>query len=705
MIAELGIVTTGLAFLAAVYALVAALFGAYLQRDAWVVSARNAALMTFPLLTAASLLLIYALLNHDFSIAYVWQTSNRETPEFYLITGLWGSQAGSLLFWSWLMSGFTFAALLLNWKSQRRLMPWVIVATMATLGFFLILNNFFENPFERYWMLPSGHVESSVFSPANGATVIDAAQTDGQGLNPLLRHFGMVFHPPMLYLGFVGFVIPFAFAFAALATGQLGSSWLRATRAWALVAWLFLSLGLLLGGRWAYDVLGWGGYWGWDPVENSALLPWLTGTAFLHSAVVQNKRGMLKFWNMLLIILTFQLVVLGTFATRSGVISSVHAFAESQIGRPMFAFLGISLMISLILLLWRQERGDLRGADELDSLFSKEAFFLLNNWLFLGLTVVVLWGTWAEAITTIMVDLGLRHTIINLGPDYYPPVTRWFLAGIFLLMGVAPLAAWRRSTAQRLGRALAIPTVVGVALIALLVVQGTHDLWALAGYGLVTFVAVATIVEIVKGVLARRRRGEGFGIAFTRLVARDRHRYGGYFIHLGMVVLGIGVIGSTAFQKTTTQTLNVGDQMTLSHYTLQYNGLYQAQASDGRTMVIAKATVYKDGNIVDHIRPRRDIFMTTDPSTGQQVASTNMSIPGAYRSLEGDFYARIEHFDGNVVTFRVYWNPLINFVWLGGIVLILGTLVALWPSPEESRSARRVSLPSGVSGVGAGGAD
>jgi cytochrome c-type biogenesis protein CcmF len=705
MIAELGIVTTGLAFFAAMYALAAALFGAYLQRDSWVVSARNAALMAFPLLSAASLLLIYAMLNHEFSIAYVWQTSSRDTPEFYLITGLWGSQAGSLLFWSWLMSGFTFAALLLNWRSQRRLMPWVIVATMATLGFFLILNNFYENPFERYWQLPNGSVESSLFSPASGATVINAAQTDGQGLNPLLRDPGMVFHPPMLYLGFVGLVIPFAFAFAALATGQLGSSWLRATRAWALVAWLFLSLGLLLGGWWAYHVLGWGGYWGWDPVENSALLPWLTGTAFLHSAVVQSKRGMLKFWNMLLIILTFQLVVLGTFATRSGVISSVHAFAESQIGRPMFAFLGLSLMISLVLLLWRQERGDLRGSDELDSLFSKEAFFLLNNWLFLGLTVVVLWGTWAEAITTIMMDLGLRHTIINLGPDYFPPVTRWFLAGIFLLMGVAPLAAWRRSTAERLGRALAIPAVVGVALIALLISQGTHDLWALAGYGLVTFVGAATVVEIVRGVLARHRRGEGYGIAFTRLIGRDRHRYGGYFIHLGMVVLGIGVIGSTAFQKTTTQTLNVGDQMTLNHYSLQYNGLYQAQAADGRMMVIARATVLKNGDIVGHIRPRRDIYMTTDPATGQQVTGTNMSIPGSYSTLEGDFYARIEYWDGNTVTFRVYWNPLINFVWGGGFVLILGTLVALWPSPEVSRSSRRVSVPSGASGVGAGGAD
>ncbi len=701
MIAEIGIITTGLAFFAAAYALIAALAGAQLRRDALVVSARNAALMTFPLLTVSNLLIIYAMMNHEFNIAYVWQTSSLDTPDFYLITGLWGSQAGSLLFWSWLMSGFTFAALLLNWRSERRLMPYVIVVTMATLGFFLILNNFIENPFKRYWETPAGAIVPAVFAPMSGARLFHPV--DGQGLNPLLRHLGMVIHPPMLYLGFVGFTIPFAFAFAALATGQLGTGWLRATRRWALVAWLFLSLGLLLGGRWAYDVLGWGGYWGWDPVENAALLPWLTGTAFLHSAVVQEKRGMLKFWNMLLIILTFLLVVLGTFATRSGVVSSVHAFAESEVGRPMFAFLGTALLVSIVLLAWRQERGDLRGADDLDSFFSRESFFLLNNWLFLGLTIVVLWGSWAEAVTTILVDLGLRDTVINLGPDYYPPVTRWFLVGIFILMGVAPLAAWRRSTARRLGRAIAIPVGLAVTLIVALFATGTRDGWALAGYGLVTFAGMATLTEIGKGVAARHRRGENYWTAFSRLINRDRRRYGGYFIHLGMVVLGIGVIGSTAFQQTTMQTLDVGDRLTLGGYTLQYNGLYEAQSEDGRTMVIAKATVYKNGKIVDHIRPRRDIFYKMDPQTGQMNPTTNMSIPGMYNTLEGDFYAIITHWEGNRVTFRAYLNPLIGFVWLGGIVLMLGTLVALWPSGEPEPASQKVVVPPGVRGAQAGG--
>ncbi len=692
MIAELGIVTTGLAFVAAVYALVIALAGAAFRRDSWVVSARNAALTTFPLLTAANLLLIWALLNHEFSIAYVWQTSSVDTPAQYLITGLWGSQAGSLLFWSWLMSAFVFATLLINWHSERRLMPYVIAVTMATLGFFLILNNFYENPFARYWVMADGSVKDAVFEPSGAVQLADPA--DGQGLNALLRHFGMVFHPPMLYLGFVGFVIPFAFAMAALITGQLGSSWLRATRGWALGAWLFLSLGLLLGGRWAYDVLGWGGYWFWDPVENAALLPWLTGTAFLHSAIVQEKRGMLKFWNMLLIILTFLLVILGTFATRSGVVSSVHSFAESPIGPPMFAFLAVTMIVSFGLLFWRQERGDLRGADELDSLLSKESFFLLNNWLFLALAILVFWGSWAEAITTILVDLGLRDTIINLGSDYFerPLGVPLLLVGIYILMGVAPLAAWRRTTAERLGRAMLIPLGIATAIIVVVIMNGTTNIGALFGYWLVAFVGFSTLTDIMKGVLARARRGENVFVAFVRLVARDQRRYGGYCIHLGMVVLGLGVIGSSLFQDTHMKTLNVGDHMSLGGYTLQHNGLFEAQAEDGRSMLIAHTTIYKDGEIVDRVRPRLDFYPSGE----------RMSIPGNHSTLAVDFYARIENISGNTVTFRVYLNPLVNFIWLGGAILVIGTVVGLWPQRHPARTAQRANIPAGMRGAPAG---
>jgi cytochrome c-type biogenesis protein CcmF len=300
-------------------------------------------------------------------------------------------------------------------------------------------------------------------------------------------------------------------------------------------------------------------------------------------------------------------------------------------------------------------------------------------------------------------DLGLRSTVINLGPDYFPPVVRPFLIGIFILMGIAPLAAWRRSTAQRLGRSMLIPLVLSLVAVALLFATGTDNIWALFGFGLVAFAGFATITEIWKGVAARSRRGENYWKAFSSLVGRDRHRYGGYFIHLAIVILGMGVIGSTSYQKITQQTLNVGDRLKLGPYTMQYNGLFSAQGEDGRTMTIAKATVYKNGKIVDHIQPRRDTFFTFDPSTNQLTPSTNMSIPGAYRTWNGDFYAIITFWEGNRVTFRVYLNPLINFVWIGGILLLVGTLVALWPSRRPELGAQAASVPAEWRGAEASG--
>ncbi|NDJ78157.1 MAG: heme lyase CcmF/NrfE family subunit [Chloroflexi bacterium] len=717
MLAEIGIVTTGLAFGAAVFALVMAVLGAVNRRDQFVLSARNAALAAFPLVTISCGVLVVALLNQEFSLVYVADTTDASTPDFYQVTALWGGQAGSLLFWSWLLAAFAFVALLANWRSHRRLMPWVIVATMATLAFFLFLNTFIENPFERTWETPGVGVEEALFAPYSNSTVFeDPTPTGG---SPLLRHFGMAIHPPMLYLGFVGFTIPFAFAFAALVTGRLNSDWLRATRHWALIAWLFLTLGLMLGGRWAYDVLGWGGYWGWDPVENAALLPWLTGTAFLHSAVVQEKRGMLKFWNMLLIVLTFLLVILGTFATRSGVVSSVHSFAQSEIGPLMFGFLGVAMIASIGLLLWRQERGHLRGADELDSLFSRESLFLLNNWVFLALTIVVFWGTWAEAITTILQDLGLRDTVVTLGPDWYAMGTRPLFAVIFVLMGVAPLAAWRRSTARRLGQAILIPTLIAVFMMVLVWIWEMYQnnvwetlfdspgdffgemtaltgdlMWALLGYGLVTFAALATITEIWKGVAARHRRGEGYFVALRRLVARDRHRYGGYFVHLGMVIIGLGIIGSSGFQQTTMETLNQGDRLDLGPYEMRYDQLYDAVAEDGRWVTYAEVTLFRGDREVATLNPRWDLF-----------PQNRSAIPDLHSTLENDFYVRIAAIDANNPTrvrFRAYVNPLINFVWLGGFILIFGTMVALWPNRQPRRAAQSMSVPSGMGGEPAG---
>ena len=678
MLAELGIVATAIALVAALFAAAASAYGVVNRQDRWVLSARNATLLTWPLLTIACVALIAAQITGEFNIAYVWSTTNISEPLFYKITALWGGQPGSLMFWAWVMSTFSAAAILFNWHSERRLMPWVIIFTMLTLGFFMVLVVFFENPFARLWLVPnSTQPIKDVFAPA-GATLFQPS--DGQGLNPLLRHIGMVIHPPMLYSGYVGMVIPWAFAMAALASGQLNINWIRATRRWALVAWLFLGLGLILGGRWAYDVLGWGGYWGWDPVENSALLPWLTGTAFLHSVMIQEKRGMLKVWNMLLVILTFLMVMLGTFSTRSGLVASVHSFAESPIGVPMFIFVVAMVTGCLGLWVWRWQRGDLADDNQLDALVSRESMFVLNNWIFIAISLLILWGIYSPVVTD-----ALHLEKLTLGSEYYNAAIIPLFGAMYLLMGVAPLVAWKKSSLNSLGRLIRVPVALTAITIIVLFIFGTQSPGALLGYGLIAFAAYTTLTEFYKGVRARMGKGENPFTALLKLFERNRRRYGGYFIHLGIVVIGIGVIGSTVYQQQTQETINPGEKIQLGGFTLTYNNIFQAQADDGRNMVIANASVYQGDQKVADIRPRKDFF---GPS------QSPMSIAGQYSTLESDFYVLLTDWQGNRATFKIYLNPLVNLVWWGGIVLMIGTAIAAWPSPEREtvmRVAERVA--------------
>lgn len=684
MLAELGLTTVALAFAAAVYASIAALIGARRHSERLVDSARNAALLTFPLLLIASTALLVALLSQQYQIAYVWKVTNPTTPVFYRFTALWGSQQGSLLFWCLLMSLFAAAALALNWRANHRLMPYVTVYTMATLAFFIGLVLFLENPFSRYWVLPNNTVVESVLIPPDGAapSPMRLAQT-ARGLNPLLRHFGMIIHPPMLYLGFVGMVIPFAFAMAALASGDLTTNWIKATRRWALIAWLFLSLGLLLGGRWAYDVLGWGGYWGWDPVENAAFIPWLIGTAFIHSVMIQEKRGMLKVWNMFLVIFTFSAVIFGTFATRSGLVESVHSFAQSGIGMPMFLFWAAVTVISVGLIVWRWNRGELRSEHAFAGVLSRESLFVLNNVVFVALAVAIFWGSFGAPILS---ELFLG-TDITLGGDYFNAVTAPLFLLMYVLMGIAPLSAWGVTSARRLGRAVLVPLALTLAALVLIALSGVTMIGALIGYGVVLLAGFVALYETYRGALARRRTtGETLPRALIALFGRGRRRYGGFIVHLGITVIGIGVIGSTLFQVETQQTLRVGDALQIGSYTLRFDSLDLGQvAEDGRVMDIANATVLRDGQPVARIRPRHDLFPAAE---GQQPMS--MIIAGAHSTLENDFYVLLAGWseDGQTATFRVYINPLINLVWWGGLILILGTFIAVYPTETLPASVR-----------------
>jgi cytochrome c-type biogenesis protein CcmF len=683
MIAGIGFGALVITFLVSLYGIGAAVYGARNNDRRWVESARLAMLLTFPLITISALSLIYMLVTGRFEYEFVSSVTSRSMPVYLRITSLWGGQAGSLVFWSWLLSAFASAVTLRKWDRDQEFLPWVIVVSLVTLAFFISLNVFFENPFRSFWRLPSGDITVAMIRPQLASLFVPR---DGRGLNPLLRHPGMIIHPPMLYLGFVSFVIPYAFAIAALVTGRTDDRWIRITRRWSLVAWLFLSLGLILGGRWAYDVLGWGGYWGWDPVEISAFMPWLTGTAFLHSVMIQEKRGMLKRWNMVLIILTYSLVIFGTFLTRSGVLSSVHAFAQSAIGPLFFAFIGLTLIASLALLFRRWD--DLKSEGEMTSLLSREALFLLNNLLFMGILVVCFWGVIFPLISELVT--GQKITV---GPPFYERATAPLFAGLLFLMGIAPLAAWRHSTFKTLGRAVWKPFIVSLIAPLIAIISGIRLPAALLGFWLAAFVTCVTLYEFWRGVVARHNRsGETLPIALWHLAGRNRRRYGGYIIHLGVVLMAIGIIGIEIFQTETQGTITQGGQISLEEYTLTYNSLAVFDTDDGRNVARAAISVDKNGKYVGDLYPRRDYYIES-----QQP----MTIPGVRSTWEDDLYVILvdwQPLSSQSATFKIYKNPLVNWLWLGGFIFILGTLVAAWPErdPQEApiRSDRRVYSPT-----------
>ncbi len=670
MLANFGFFSLLTALGCAIYASVVAVLAARRRQPAWLVSAHHAALLTWPLVTLACLILVVLLVTDQYQLDYVFGVTSRAMPMYLKVTALWGGQAGSLLFWSWLMSTFTAAALLRKWDRDRGFMPYVILVMMVTLGFFIALVVFFENPFARLWQFANGETATGMLAPAGAAAITPA---DGRGLNPLLRHPGMIIHPPMLYVGFVSFVVPYAFAMAALITRRVDDEWIRTTRRWTLVGWLFLSLGLILGGRWAYDVLGWGGYWGWDPVENAAFLPWLTGTAFLHSVMIQEKRGMLKKWNMVLIILTYALVIFGTFLTRSGVLSSVHAFAQSAIGPSFFAFIALTFVFSLYFLF--REWDHLRSEHQLDSLLSRESMFLLNNLLFMCIAAVVFLGTVYPMISELV-----QNQKITVGPPFYNATTGPLFAGLVLLMGVAPLVAWRHASARQLGRLLWWPFAAALLVVVILVVVGIRSWGALLGFGITAFVTFTTLLEFYRGVRARMRStGENPFLALITLIGRNRRRYGGYTIHLAVVIMTIGIIGSNFFQIETQGQLRPGEQLTLGRYIVTFDSLDEFFTDDGRQVARATVSVFRDGQPVGQLHPRRDFYIES-----QQP----MTIPGVRSTLEDDVYVLLvtwEPVAANGATFKIYVNPLINWVWAGGIVFILGTLVAAWPDPAEAR--------------------
>ncbi len=681
MLAEFGYGVLLVSFVVTIYSGFTAVYGATNKSASWVESARRAQLLTFPLISLSAATLIYLLITNHFEVSFVYEVTSRSMPTYLKVTAWWGGQAGSLVFWSWLLAVFTSAVTLRKWDRDAEFLPWVILVSSVTLAFFLGMVVFYENPFTRFWLV-NGNVVPSMFSPSSVATIFTPA--DGQGLNPLLRHPGMVIHPPMLYLGFVSFVIPYAFAMAALITGRTDDRWIRLTRRWSLWAWLFLSFGLVLGGRWAYDVLGWGGYWGWDPVEIAAFMPWLTGTAFLHSVMIQEKRGLLKQWNMILVILTYALVIFGTFLTRSGVLSSVHAFANSPIGPFFMGFVSLSLIASVALLIKRWP--ELKSETEMNSMLSREALFLLNNLLFISILVVCFWGVIYPLISELFT--GQKVTV---GPPYYERATAPLFSGLLFLMAIAPLSAWGHSTVQTLGRALWKSATAAVIVTVVLFFTYTQNLYALIGFFLVALALFATFHEFWRGARARQKaQDENFFTALFRLMGRNRRRYGGYIIHISMALMAVGILGIELFQSETQGTVAQGEQLNIGNYTVEYRELASWEsAGEGVNYTRAVVDVYENGIYLGQLYPRIDYYFDS-----QQ----NMTIPGQRSTLRDDLYILLvdwQPVSSIGATFKIYVNPLVNWMWIGSITFLFGLVFAAWPDKDPAEEPIRSKAAAG----------
>jgi len=632
------------------YAALGGAYGAWRGRRRVVDSARNALLAAFGSTAVAAAILWIALARHDFSFTYVAGHTSRELPLGYRLSAFWGGQEGSLLLWLLVLTGYGAAAVYFNRHATRDVIAWVVPVVGGVATFFALLLVAVASPFTT-----------------------QAAPADGAGLNPSLQNPYMLAHPPLLYLGYVGLTIPFAFAMGALLARRTDERWIVATRRWTLAAWAFLGVGQLLGAHWAYVEVGWGGYYAWDPVENAALMPWLAATAFLHSVMIQEKRGMLRVWNMVLVALAFGLSLFGTFLTRSGVINSIHSFTQSSIGPWFLGFIAVVTTFSLWLIFLRLPV--LRSRTRLESLVSREATFLYNNLLLVALCLTILWG-----VAYPLLREALTGTTVTVGRPYYDFFLRALGLPLLLLMGIGPLVAWRRASLRALGRTFAWP--FGIALLAavgLLIAGAGSSTPGLIAYSFSAFVLASIGLEFARGTAARRAlSGEGWAAAFSELIARNRRRYGGYVVHAAVVLLAIGVAGSSAYQTVRERHLRPGQSMSVAGYTLAFRNLVQRQ---GANAVERRAVVdlSRGGSALGTIRPGKNDY-PVEQQESNEVAIHTEYLTGTDVFVIADQIDR----DGSVFL-KVLVKPLVNLIWVAGFVFVGGSLVALWPDAREER--------------------
>jgi cytochrome c-type biogenesis protein CcmF len=638
-----------LALLCALVGIASPLLGGRANRERYFGVACIAILGQFLLVTLAALALIYGLVTTDFSIKYVAFNTTRATPVYYRVTGLWGALEGSLLLWEWIL--IIFSALV-AWTYRDRhkdLMPWVLMVFCIVSAFFLGVVGFASNPFETLLPIP----------------------LDGRGLNPLLEDANMMTHPPLLYTGFVGLTVPFAFAIAALIIGKLDEAWIVTTRRWTITAWFFLTAGNLVGAWWSYHVLGWGGYWAWDPVENAAFMPWLPATAFLHSIQVQERRRMLKVWNLSLIMIAFSLTIFGTFLTRSGVLSSIHAFSSGPVGIIFLIFLGFVLLSSFGLLAYRADL--LKGQPELDSMVSRESTFLLNNIVLVSALFTIFLGTVFPLISEAVAGVQ-----VSVGAPYFNSVTVPLFLFLVFLMAVGPMIAWRRASWDNMKRNFLWPAAASLAIALTLLIWQVREFLPLLGFTMLAFVVCTIIYDTALALRARKRiAGEGMLRGLITLARRNQRRYGGLVVHLGIVLIMMGIAGSMAYSLEREATLGLQQSLTVGPYRIQFEGLKASEQPTHRR-VEGAFHVYRDGINEGILNPALKFFPTQQSPIGRAVHQSTLT-EDIYLILSG-----FSNLGDNQATLKVLVRPLVIWMWIGGFVILFGTLICILPMGKMS---------------------
>ncbi|MBI4340057.1 MAG: heme lyase CcmF/NrfE family subunit [Chloroflexi bacterium] len=642
--AAVGVISLYLALVLAVYALLASLLGRARSSTQVLQSARNAAYLIPGILGLATVVLVAAFLTHDFQFKYVASHSSLDMNPIYTWVAFYAGNEGSLLYVALSLAIFAAIAIVLAPPSLSQSLPYTTAIMMAVLIFFLLVMVTLANPFATL-----------VRPPLNG-----------QGINPLLTHPGMFFHPPMLMSGLIAITVPFSMVMGQMLSGSVGDEWVDQARVWSLVAWAVLGGGLLLGAWWAYTILGWGGFWGWDPIENVALMPWLALTAFVHSIMVQKRRGMFRMWNVVLMNIAFTLALFGVFINRGGPVPSVHSFASSILGWAFLAFLGLSLFFSFGVFFFKYR--DLKGMVSLESTLSREAAFLLNNLLLLGVTFVTLWG-----VVFPLVSQMFQGVTVTVAAPFYNQLNGPILLALLLLMGVGPLLPWRHASGATLWRAVRAPGIAALVVMAVLLVLGVRVPAAVLSFGFCSLVAVSILREWARGVRARHSHGESYPLAFLRLLAANRPRYGGYIVHLSIILLVLGVTGSIFYGVKRDVNLAPGDTVRIKGYTVQFLG--------ARTVDWRDRTEYFNDMLVT-LPTGKDVQVTAWRAfyPDQNIGTTRAAIRST--PLEDLYIVTSESLGNGRVVFRILVNPLVWWMWLAGLVFIVGTLIALWPQRE-----------------------